>query len=185
MTTEEATPEESPIAEESAAPKASTTREPVTTGPLEGEELNAAGVAWFGAFCTGVAKATSFAGPDTTGMAIGEVTDTVVTTYQSIGGSFTETGQALAALDTAMNFENADAFAASSTSAVDEVGAVYTQGSETVAAGTYATEAELLKVVNATEASVVSAGGGDFGLSNLDDTVLASVGAQVPACAEL
>lgn len=161
------------------------TREVVATGPLEGEELNAAGVAGFEVFCTGATEASSFAQTTEPGMTGEEVVDAAATTYRKMGTSVTATADRLGALDTAMNFENADDFAQEVRDIFHEVGQLLWDGAETVETETFKNEEEFGNAILEIEGAVVDAGGFDFGISGLDPTVTKAVSEQVPSCSSV
>ncbi len=172
-----------PETQESQPPQPSSTRQPVDAGPLDGAELNEAGVAWFGAFCSGIGELSKFGVPDTEELEVAETADAVGTTYGNFGTGFEAAAEQLTGLDSDMNFENADAFANEAIESIGEVGSVYNTGAETLQSGSYSTEEELLVDVRQIETEAVEAGAGDFGLSSLDESVFDAVNAQVPACA--
>lgn len=178
---EQAPSEEASVTEE-PAPAPGSTREPVATGPLEGDELNPAGAAWFSAYCSGVTGALAFAGPDTEGMEKDEVIQTAATAYQNIGNTFALVSDELVALDTAANFENSEAFFVEVTDIMDEVSMRYLEGSESVSTTEFAEVSDFTDQIAEIEEGVVSAGGDGFGLPNLDDSVQMAL-AQLPACA--
>lgn len=168
--------------QESAPPQPTSTREPVLAGALEGAELNEAGIAWFGAFCTGIGALSAFGPPDTENLDVEETAEAVASTYMSFGEGFEATAVELGGLDSNMNFENADGFAAEAIASIEEVAAVYTTGAETVRAGTYAVQDDIIVDVRQIETDAVESGAGDFGLSGLDESVFEAVNTQVPAC---
>jgi len=175
--------EEAPDQQESLPPQPSSTRDPVSAGPLEGAELNEAGVAWFGAFCSGIGEVAKVGAPDMKELDLAEQTDAVGTTYEDFGKGFDAAAVTLAGLDDDMNFGKADAFASQAIESLQEVSFIYAAGAGTVESGTYATEEDLVAVVNVVEGAALAAGVGDYGLSSLDESVFDAVNAQVPACA--
>lgn len=184
VTSEEARPSEV-VPEETPEPVPSSTRTGVATGVLEGEELNAAGVAWFDVVCSGATEASSFAQTTEPGMTGEEVVEAAVTTYQMMGTSVTATADRLGALDTAMNFENADAFAEEVRDIFYEVGQLMWDGTETVKTETFRNEEEFGTTIAEIEGSIMDAGGFDFGVSGLDPTITEAVSGQVPSCGSL
>ena len=176
---ESATPEETMEASpsetaESAAPV-------VVTGPLEGEALNEAGVAWFTAYCSGLTTVLADSEPDTTGLGKDEVIAKVVETYGLMGGNFTAYSANLATLSDDMNFENSEGFAADVIDTLAQVGDRYTMGGDEVSDGTFADPEDLTAMIADIEGDVAALGGQGFGLENLDDTVLGAVG-LIPEC---
>ncbi len=178
----ESSPDESPENQESPPPEPSSTRDPVSAGPLEGAELNQAGVAWFGAFCSGIGELSQYGAPNMQELGLAEQTEAVGTTYENFGKGFDSAAMTLAGLDDDMNFEKADAFATQAIESLQEVSFIYAAGAGTIEAGTYATEEDLVAVVNVVERAALAAGVGDYGLSSLDESVFDAVNAQVPAC---
>lgn len=179
----EAPSDGTPEQPESLPPQATSTREPVAAGPLEGAELNEAGVAWFAAFCSGIGELSQYGVPDTENLSVEETAEAVATTYTQFGDGFTAAASQLTGLDTDMNFENAEAFATEAVDSITEVGSVYSTGAEAVNSGSYSAEENLLVDVREIETEAVESGAGDFGLSSLDESVFDAVNAQVPACA--
>lgn len=175
------TPVEEIPTEEAPAAAPESTRDPVVTGPLEGEELNAAGVAWFDAYCSGVMEASLYT-PDTAGMSPDELKEAAADTYAKMSDHFAALAGELGSLDASFNFENSEGFATNATDIVTEISSVYADGSATVQAGDYASEAELVTVVTEVEENAVRAGGNGFGVTDLDDSVLEAVSTQVVAC---
>ena len=180
---ESATPEETMEASpsetaESAAPV-------VVTGPLEGEALNEAGVAWFTAYCSGLTTVLADSEPDTTGLGKDEVIAKVVETYGLMGGNFTAYSANLATLSDDMNFENSDAFAAEVSDIFKEVGQVYWAGADKMESSTFSSEQEFTAAIEDVSSSIIDAGGFDFGIPTLDATVSTAVAEQAPACASL
>lgn len=163
-------------------PQPSSTREPVSVGTLEDGELNDVGVAWFGAFCSGINGMSEFKAPNIEELSVEEAAQAVGTTYMQFGEGFSAVAAQLDGLDTSLNFDNGDAFAAEAVESIAEVGVVYSGGSEVVKDGTYATQDDLIADVRQVETEAVEAGAGDFGLSNLGETVFNAVTIQVPAC---
>lgn len=174
--------EEAPDQQESLPPQPTSTREPVSAGALDGSELNDAGVEWFGAFCTGIGALSEFGAPNTEGLSVEETAEAVGSTYMAFGEGFDAAAMQLTGLDSTMNFENADAFAAEAVESIEEVAAVYRTGAETVRAGSYAVQDDIIVDVRQIETQAVESGAGDFGLSSLDESVFDAVNAQVPAC---
>ncbi len=179
----ESSPDEAPDQQESPPPQPSSTRDPVSAGALEGAELNEAGVAWFGAFCSGIGALSEFGAPDTQGLSVEETAEAVGTTYTAFGEGFEAAATQLTGLDSTMNFENAEAFASEAVESIEEVAAVYSAGANTVRAGTYSAQEDIIIDVRQIETQAVESGAGDFGLSSLDESVFDAVNAQVPACA--
>lgn len=172
-----------PDQQESLPPQPTSTREPISAGALEGDELNEAGVAWFGAFCTGIGALSEFGAPNTEGLSVEETAEAVGSTYKAFGEGFDAAATELTGLDRNMNFENADAFAGEAVESIEEVAAVYSGGADTVRAGSYASQEDIIVDVRLIETQAVESGAGDFGLSSLDESVFDAVTAQVPACA--
>lgn len=170
-------------AEEVPAAAPESTRDTVVTGPLEGEELNAAGVAWFDAYCSGVME-VSFYAPDTAGMNPDELKQAASDTYVKMSERFAALAGELGSLDASFNFENSEGFVINATDIVTEISSVYGEGAAAVQAGDYASEAELVTVVTEVEENAVRAGGSGFGVPDLDDSVLEAVSTQVGACSD-
>lgn len=158
------------------------TREPVLAGPLDGDELNETGVAWFGAFCSGIGEVAEVGVPDMEQLDLAEQTDAVGATYENFGKGFNAAALTLAGLDADMNFAKSDAFATQAIESLQEVSFIYAAGAGTIEAGTYETEEDVVAVVNVIERAALGAGVGDYGLSSLDESVFDAVNAQVPAC---
>lgn len=177
------TPPGAPEDQQSPAPIPSSTRAIVVTGALDGEELNPAAVAWFDVLCSGAAEASSFSQRAEPGMESEEVIAAAVDTYTKMGTSVTATADRMGALDTAMNFDNADVFAAEVQDIFTEVGQIFAAGAETVRTGTFRSEEEFGTTVLEIERAAMVAGGYDFGISGLDPTITAAVSEQVPSCA--
>ncbi len=175
--------EDASAPQESLPPQPTSTREPIDAGPLEGTELNDAGVAWFGAFCSGIGALSQYGVPDTEELSVEETAQAVGAMYMQYGVGFDAAAADLRDLDADMNFENAEAFATEAVDSIEEVGAVYTAGAEEVQSGSYSGEEDLFVEVRDIETQAVEAGAGDFGLSSLDESVFDAVNAQVPACA--
>lgn len=176
MPTEETTPVETP-----SEPQGPT---PPTTGPLTGAKLDAAGVKWFGAYCTGVKNALSHVSPNTSGMTLKEAQQTAVDTYAKLGEALKKAGADLGALDGTMNFEGSAEFAQFVVKTLADVGDVYTAGSADFAAATFTKESEMTELVQSIEAKAVESGSSGFGVNSLDDTVKQSVASDVPECTD-
>ena len=125
-------------------PQPSSTREPISVGPLEYGVLNDAGVAWFGVFCSGINGLAQFQVPNIQDLSVEEAAQAVGTTFMQFGDGFNAVAAQLDGLDTDLNFENGDAFAAEAVASIEEVGAVYSEGSQIVAEGNYATKDDLV-----------------------------------------
>lgn len=175
-------PDQVPGEQGDASAEPTSTREPVSAGPLEGDELNETGVAWFGAFCSGIGEVAEVGVPDMQDLDLAEQTAAVGTTYENFGKGFDAAAMTLAGLDADMNFGKADAFASQAIESLQEVSFIYAAGAGTIESGTYATEDDLVAVVNVVERAALAAGVGDYGLSSLDESVFDAVNAQVPAC---
>lgn len=184
-TAQEPMPEESPAGEERPQPETGSTREPVSTGPLDGDELNADGVAWFEAFCAGVIEVQEYASTTSEDQDVDAVVALAATTYRSMGTSVTATSDRMRGLNSEMNFENADAFAAEVSDIFQEVGQIYWAGADTMETGTFGSEQDITEAAGEVSSAVLAAGGFDFGISTLDPSVIGAVAEQAPACASL
>lgn len=179
-TAEETTGESEPAASEPAETAAAP-----STGPLEGEELSAEAVEWFDTMCVAFGSIGELAGPDTTDMSVEETQEVVVTTYSDLGSAFTTVSADLAALPDDFNFSESAPFTDHVEGVLEDIGQVYADGSEKVAAATYADQTGLVTEINTIESAAASAGGSDFGLSSLDPTVTDALQTQVTSCANL
>ncbi len=184
-TPEVASPNPAESMEESASAQPTSTRAPIVTGPVDGEKLNADGVAWFDAFCAGVTDAQSYASTSTEEQDFDEVVALAGTTYRKMGTSVTATSDRLRGLKSDMNFENADAFGAEVSDIFEEVGQVYWAGADKMESETFSNEQEFTDAIEDVSSSVIDAGGFDFGIPTLDETVSKAVVEQAPACASL
>ena len=184
-TSEAASPSPAGSVEESPVAQPTSTRTPVATGPLEGEELNADGIAWFDAFCAGVTDAQSYANTSSEEQELDEVVELAGTTYRKMGTSVTATSDKLRGLKSDMNFENSDAFAAEVSDIFEEVGQVYWAGADNMESSTFSSEQEFTAAIEDVSSSIIDAGGFDFGIPTLDATVSTAVAEQAPACASL
>lgn len=179
--TMEASPSETTPSETTPAMERPATPE---TGPLEGEALNEAGVAWFTSYCSGITAVLADAQPDTQGMGKDETIAKVVETYGVLGGNFTSYAETLDALDAEMNFENSEAFADFVVDIMGQVGDRYTMGGAEVDEATFNTPDDLTTKIEGIEADVAGLGGDAFGLEALDETVIVGIG-QIPECAAM
>lgn len=181
----EQTAEGSPAGTETPQTQPMSTRDAVPAGPLDGEKLNAAGVAWFGTFCSGFTEASSVGQQDNSGMSVEETTDLILYTYESVGGVFRTMATELDVLDAGMNFQNAEAFSEETIDILYEVGTLYLKSATALTESGYPSERVLRDLVDRTGAWVTEAGGFDLGLAALDPSVLEAAQQQVPSCSFL
>lgn len=178
---ESAAPEETLDTSPSAPVESMEQAATVETGPLEGDDLNDAGVEWFTTYCSGLAGALANAEPDVNGLEKDEVIATIAESYGVIGGKFITHATDLDNLDDDINFENSEGFAAEVIMTMAQVGDRYIAGGAEVADGEFAQPEDLGIVITSIEGDVAVLAGESFGLQNLDSTVLAAMG-QIPEC---
>lgn len=184
--TNETTPEEEEPTQEAstpAVPVAPPTAPP--TGPLDGTDINAAGAAWFGAFCSGISEIQAQGNIGQAGLSTEEVQAAAVDVYDVLSSITYGVRDDLSSLDTDMNFEGAPAYALYVANVFQDVGDIYVSAGELIEGSNYQSVSELQSDIDSLAPAVTAVDGEGFGVDTLDPTVADAVFTQVESCVAL
>lgn len=163
----------------SAAPTSKTT---VATG--SDQTLDETSVTWVTSFCNGYAEIAGQASPETKGMSKSETIATVVRTYRDISQGADKTAADLTSLNPP-TFDGGDAVATAMSKWFSGLAEVYSNGADTIEAGSYSTPSDLTDAIDAIEEKVrpLNAELG-VALADIPDWVRAAL-VELPACGAL